>query len=219
MDEKQKEENILVFCAHSDDQIFGPGGTLAKYAKEGKNIYTYIFTYGELTHPHFKRQVIVKIRVKESQAADEEIKGQGVNFFGLSETKFIEEAKEKEIYSKISAIILEKKPTKIFTHNADDPHADHRAVNKIVLDSLEELKSNADVYAYDVWSPLSLAYRKNPKLVVDISKTFKVKIKALSHFESQKLAMLMLLWSVYAKAIKNGIFNGYRYAEVFYKIR
>ena len=219
MVEKNIDENILVFCAHSDDQIFGPGGALAKYAKEGKKIYTYIFTYGELTHPHFKRQVIIKIRVKESQKADAEIKGEGVSFFGLSETKFLEESKEKGIHEKIRDIIKEKTPTKIFTHNADDPHADHRAVNKIVLDAIEEVKSNADVYAFDVWSPLSLAYRKNPKLVVDISKTFKIKLKALRHFESQKLAMIMLLWSVYAKAIKNGIFNGYRYAEVFYKIR
>lgn len=219
MAEKDNIENILVFCAHSDDQIFGPGGALAKYAREGKKIYTYIFTYGELTHPHFKRKVIVKIRVKESQKADEEIKGCGVSFFGLTETKFFEETKEKGFHDKIRQIILEKNPTKIFTHNADDPHADHRAVNQIVLDAIEEVKSSADVYAFDVWSPLSLAYRKNPKLVVDISKTFRIKIKALGHFESQKLAMVLLLWSVYAKAIKNGLLNGYRYAEVFYKIR
>lgn len=212
-------ETILVFCAHSDDQVFGPGGTLAKYAREGKQVYTYIFTYGELTHPHFKRQVIVKIRVKESKKADDELKGSGVQFFGISEGKFFEESKEKGISKKIQDIILEKNPTKIFTHNADDPHADHRAVNKIVLDSLEEIKSNAELYAFDVWSPLSIAYRKNPQLIVDVSKTFKIKIRALTHFKSQKLAIFFLLWSVYAKAIKNGLLHGYRFAEVFYKIR
>ena len=213
------DENILVFCAHSDDHILGPGGTLAKYAREGKKIYTYIFSYGETSHPHFKRQVIVKIRVKEAKKADKEIGGTEVSFFGLSEGKFSEESKKKNIKKRIAEIINEKKPIKIFTHNSDDPHIDHRDVNKIVLEEFDELKCQADVYAFDIWSPLTLAYRRNPQLVVDISKTFKVKTRAFSYFKSQKLTAIMLLWSVYAKAIKNGIFHGYRFAEVFYKIR
>ena len=60
-----KQENIFVFCAHSDDQIFGPGATLAKYASVGKGIYTVIFSYGRLSHPHFREEVIIETRVKE----------------------------------------------------------------------------------------------------------------------------------------------------------
>lgn len=213
------KETILVFCAHSDDQILGPGGTLARYAKEGKQVFTYIFSYGETSHPHFKRQVIVELRVGEAQKADQEINGSGVTFFGLSEGKFLEEAKKRKLKKKIEAIILEKNPTKIFTHNSDDPHMDHRAVNKIVLDTMENIKSGADVYAFDIWNPFTLRNRDNPRLIVDIGNTFKTKIKALSHFKSQKVAMIMLLWSVYAKAIKNGLVHGYKVAEVFYKIR
>lgn len=41
-------ERILVIVAHSDDQMLGPGGTLVKYAKEGKEIHTVIFSYGAL---------------------------------------------------------------------------------------------------------------------------------------------------------------------------
>jgi len=213
------EENILVFCAHSDDEIFGPGGTLAKYAKEGKKVHTYVFSYGETSHPHFKRKVIIEMRVLEAQKADEEISGSGVTFFGLSEGNFLEEAKQKELKKKIEQIILEKNPVKIFTHNADDPHIDHRSVNKIIMEAIGEIKTRADVYAFDIWNPFTLRYRKNPRLIVDIGNTFKIKIKALSHFKSQKLTMLVLLWSVYTKAIINGWFHGYRAAEVFYKIR
>ncbi len=213
------DENILVFCAHSDDHILGPGGTLAKYAKEGKKVYTYIFSYGETSHIHMKREVIIKIRVSEAKKADEEIGGAGVCFFGLSEGKFDEDAERLHIKKRIGEIIREKNPTKIFTHNADDPHIDHRSTNKIVLDEFDEMKCHADVYAFDIWSPLTLAYRRNPQLIVDIKKTFNLKLKSFSHFKSQKLTSLTLLWSVYAKAIKNGFLHGYRFAEVFYKIR
>lgn len=214
------DENILVFCAHSDDHILGPGGTLAKYSKEGQKIYTYIFSYGETSHPHFKRKVIIKIRVQEAKKADKEIGGAGVSFFGLEEGTFLLDSEKKNIKKRIAEIILEKNPVKIFTHNSDDPHVDHRAVNSIVLDEIDELKCRSDVYAFDIWSPLTLAYRKNPQLIVDISKSFKTKTRALSHFKSQKIQMqIPLLWSVYAKAIKNGLLHGYRFAEVFYKIR
>ena len=33
---KKRNETILVFGAHSDDFVIGAGGTIAKYAQEGK---------------------------------------------------------------------------------------------------------------------------------------------------------------------------------------
>lgn len=214
-----KNENIIVFCAHSDDQIFGPGGTLAKYAKAGKKIHTYIFSYGEMTHPHLKREIIVKMRVDEAKRADKFINGCGVNFLGLAEGKFAKQAKEKNTIKKLINIIETKKPKAIFTHNSDDPHIDHRDVNKLTLTAYDKSKHKCDVYAYDVWSPITLTYRNNPKLVVDISNTFGIKINALKIFKSQIVAMIILLWSVYAKAIKNGLLHGFKFAEVFYKVR
>ena len=31
--------NILIFCAHSDDEAIGMGGTIAKYVAEKKKVY------------------------------------------------------------------------------------------------------------------------------------------------------------------------------------
>ncbi|HIH24915.1 TPA: hypothetical protein HA251_07820 [Candidatus Woesearchaeota archaeon] len=61
--------------------------------------------------------------------------------------------------------------------------------------------------------------RRNPRLSVDISSTFVRKLDALSAFKSQKVALFTLVWSVYTKAIANGLRRGTRYAEVFYKVR
>jgi len=64
-----------------------------------------------------------------------------------------------------------------------------------------------------------LRKRNLPKLVVDISSTFKQKRKALKAFGSQRLALFQLIPFVYAKAFFDGIDSDVKYAETFYKIR
>lgn len=210
---------IVVFCAHSDDQIFGAGGTLAKYAKEGKEIYTYIFSFGEMSHPWLKKHATVKMRVKESVNADNLIGGKGVRFFDLKEGKFPETGKKIGIKKEIEKVIMEKKPAKIFTHSADDPHPDHKTVNSMVLEVFDKVKCKCDVYSFDIWNIVMTKNRTAPKLIIDISDTFRVKIKALGLFKSQWAAKFSLLWSVYARAILNGIKARVKFAEVFRKIR
>jgi len=219
MNSDNTDNNIIVFCAHSDDQIFGAGGTLAKYAKEGKNIYTYIFSFGEFSHPWLKRNVSVKMRVKESYDVDRLIGGKGIRFFDLKEGTFPEDAKRLKINKEIEKIIRQKKPVKIFTHAVDDPHPDHSAMHRIVLDTFDKMGYKCDVYTFDIWNWFAVKDRHLPKLWVDISSTFKTKMAALRTFKSQKAAFMTLLPSTYAKAIIYGLRNGVKFAEVFRKIR
>jgi LmbE family N-acetylglucosaminyl deacetylase len=218
-EKEHTQECILIICAHSDDQIFGPGGTIAKYAKEGKKVFTIIFSYGEMTHPYYKKELAITTRVKESQDVDKFIGGQGAIFLGIEENKFMEQFKEKKMYPKLKRIILQHKPTRIFTHSLDDPHPDHRATNKLLLETLDRMKYKCDVYMFDVWTFLNFKKQHYPKIVIDITSTFKTKIKALKMFKSQQIALTTLLWSVYLKAWLHGKGNKTKYAEVFYKIR
>ena len=213
------KETVICFCAHSDDQIFGPGGTLAKYAKEGIKVITVIFSYGQLTHPHLKEEVIISTRVNESIKANDLIGGDQVLFFGLSEGKFTDEAKDKKVYSKIKHLLQEYNPSKLFIHSLDDLHPDHKAVYEIVTGVVNAMNFKGAVYAFDVWTPFNFRKREEPKLYVDITSNFKTKIKALRLFESQKIALYTLLWSVYVRAIVHGIEHGCRFAERFYKIK
>ncbi len=216
------KESVMVVCAHSDDQILGAGGTMAKYAKEGKKITTVIFSYGELSIVLRRKKHSVERRVKESQKADKIIGGSGVIFFGLTDTKVAQEIDEKDIIRKMIDIIKDKKPKKIFTHNLDDPHPDHRAVRKTVLDVLYEMNYKCDVYAFQIYTPVKIRRRNVPKLVVDISDTFKIKLEAIKAFRSQVNWYAFLNWpmlfSTFLRDFLNGINNNVRFAEVFYKI-
>jgi len=193
-------ESVMVICAHSDDQTFGPGGTVAKYAKEGKKIYTVIFSYGHISAPLMKKEVVASARVKEAKNVDKFIGGQGVVFLGIDENKFAEQFNQKKMYPKLKKLILEHKPSRIFTHSHDDPHPDHRALNKVLLETLDRMKYKCDVYVFDIWTLLNTKKQHHPKVVIDISNTFSTKVKALKMFESQKMSLFSLTWSVYLKA-------------------
>ncbi|HLD07230.1 MAG TPA: PIG-L family deacetylase [Candidatus Nanoarchaeia archaeon] len=212
------KQNVLVICAHSDDQILGPGGTLAKYAQQGKGIYTIVLSYGEASHIWYKRKVAVSIRKQESIEADKVIGGKEVRFFDLKEGKFREGA-TPAVMRELKRYIARIRPEKIFAHSPNDPHVDHRAAYRIVRDIFDGLGLQADLYAFDIWSPFHILQRDAPKMYVDITQTFPVKRQALACFRSQKMAMLNLGWSVYARAIINGIIAHAGYAERFVKVR
>jgi len=215
----KKKKSILVFCAHSDDEIFGPGATLAKYSRQGKKVYTVIFSYGESALAWLKPEVAIKTRIEEAKKADKVIGGSGILFFGLKEGRFPTEIDKKNIKNKIQKIILSKRPIKIFTHSLEDPHPDHRAVCNAVLNSLNGIKYKCDVYSFDVWNPFFATKTSLPKLYEDITETFSKKIEALKIFKSQKASLLALFWSVYVRAVVHGFNIHKKYAERFFKVR
>jgi len=61
------DDCILFLCAHNDDQIVGAGGTIAKYAKEGRKIVTIIFSFGETSMPYLQEKISRRTRVLESK--------------------------------------------------------------------------------------------------------------------------------------------------------
>jgi len=214
-------DNIIIFCAHNDDNLLGVGGTIARYASEGMNIVTVIFSYGESSHPWLKAKVTQDMRKKECEEANKVIGGNDIIYFGLKDSKLEEEVNKNKtkIENKIKEIIDKFKPKKIFTHAFSDPHPDHKAVTNALLHVLDKNKIKYDVYSYCVWDPIEMDKNKFPNLVVDISKHYGTKLKALKCHKSQKITMISLLWNVLRKDLFNGIKNHCRFAEVFYKIR
>jgi len=214
-------KNIIIFCAHNDDNLFGAGGTIAKYAREGLNIITVIFCYGESSHPWLKKKVTKEMRKKECEEANKIISGGEIIYLGLKDPGMRNdiEKNKKTLKNKIKQIIDKYKPAKIFTHSPNDPHPDHKAVTSTLLEVLDENKMEYDIYTYGVWNPIEVDNGKHPKLVVNISKDYNTKLRALRCHRSQKITMFSLLWNVLRKDFFNGLENKCKFAEVFHKIR
>lgn len=212
--------SILVIGAHSDDQVIGPGGAMAKYAKQGYDVHTIILSFGEASHPYFRREIIAKTRIKEAQRADKIIGGKGVTFLGLKEFKFEKDFDKRNIAKNLKKIIRKIKPVKIFTHSSDDAFPDHRATFSIVLKLYKEMKLTADLYTFEIWHLFNIKKRKSPKLVIDTTDTFKIKEKAFDAFKSQKNMIINgLFFLTQIKDLVSGIKHNCKHAEVFYKVR
>jgi len=214
---RKRKETVIVCSAHSDDFVIGAGGTIAKYTAEGKKVIAIIFTFGEKSLPWLKEHVAKKVREDETVGAEKIMDCETI-FFDLREFKFAEDYKDKKMDKEILSLLKKAKPNKIFTHSGEDPHPDHRAINKITLELYQKLEKKPEVYVYSVWNPISFR-TKYPSLYVDITKTFGKKLKALKAFRSQKVHVAYPLFLLLYRAIKNGIKIRKLFAEQFYRIK
>ena len=141
---------------------------------------------------------------------------------GIQEFKRKKESDKKEAIKKVKGLIKKYKPSKIFCHSKFDIHQDHRFVNKVVLKAIKDMDYKKEVYTFDVWNPaniLDIIKKPNPKLCVDITKTFKTKLKAIEAYKSQKIYTYQLLPAVHYNARLTATKMGSKFAECFEKIQ
>ena len=209
---------VVIICAHSDDQAIGAGGYIAKLAKEGAQVRTIIASFGEQSHPHLKEKEVRTMRVLESKRADRILGGAGVMFLGLREGNLRKEYDSRDLHPRLVEHVERFAPDLIITHSSDDPHPDHRAVHKIVLHVHDSTKLRCEVWTFDIWNLWNLK-RRTPRVIIDVTDTFRRKLDAIEAFKSQKVAIVTLLLPVYARAILWGLRRHVRFAEGFYKVR
>src|SRR3989338_9546320 len=178
--------SILIFCAHSDDEAIGMGGTIAKSVAEGKKVIKIVFSHGEKSSPHLQEEVVKKARFQETDKASSFI-GISVNKnLGLADMKLKSEVQKPFVTRKLRDIILLTHPEKIYIPSALDPHPDHQAVNSIILEVVRSLKKHYPVYAFEVWN---VVRETHPRVYVDISSYIKIKMIYIKMFKSQWVYM------------------------------
>lgn len=212
------QETILVITAHGEYPAFGAGGTLAKYAREGKRIRTIIFSYGELSLPHLKPEIVAKTKQREAQKADAILGGKGIEYLGLKDATMLIDIRKKETEQKLIQMIEKENPNKIFTHGTNALTTYNYATGQVIKKLIKEDKIKCPVYAFDKWWAIKLTKRNLPKLVVDVTDTFGTKTEAIKAHKSEASTYTGFGWLIHLKARLNGWKNGFRYAEVFDRI-
>jgi LmbE family N-acetylglucosaminyl deacetylase len=138
MNEKKR---LLAVVAHPDDESFGIGGTLAKYAAEGVDVHVVIATDGAAGSVaegfEDKREQLVAIRAEELKAAAP-VLGVTLHQLGYRDSGYINDpanqhpdafiqADEDEAVCRIVKLIREIRPQVVITHDETGGyyHPDH----------------------------------------------------------------------------------------------
>ncbi len=176
---------ILVFAPHNDDEILGVGGTIAKYVKEGHEVYVCEATSG-LTNP----KLVQTIKDEAIRAHD---------LLGIKETIFLElpvvaikDTPTIDVNSKFEKVVRDIKPEIAFIPHKGDMHIDHAEVAKAAMVALRPIENPQlkEIYAYETlseteWNTPTVDNVFLPNCYVDITDFIDLKKQAMACFETQ----------------------------------
>lgn len=145
---------LLVILAHPDDESFGPGGTLAKYAQTGTAVHYLCGTRGESgtvdAHLMNGYRDVAELRTNELLCASKALGLAGVHFLGYrdsgmvgtddnSHQESLHNAPLDDVAQRIITYIDKLKPDAIITHDqfGGYGHPDHIKLHQATLRAYE----------------------------------------------------------------------------------
>jgi LmbE family N-acetylglucosaminyl deacetylase len=224
-------QRVLVVTAHPDDSEFGAGGTVAKLVREGKQVSYCILTNGNKGSGDraMTAERLVEIRAEEQRNAARVLGVEAVDFLGFPDCE-LEDTRETRMA--VTAAIRRHRPDLLIaqnpmrTKNLGASHRDHRVAAGIALDCVYPLARDHMAFPELLDQGLEphkvkevhLMWWDQPEVVVDISDTIDLKLKALACHASQLKDMAAVEKRVRERGAELGKPKGYAYAEAFDKI-
>ena len=223
-------ERVLVVTAHPDDAEFGAGGTVARFVKEGREVTYVIVTNGNKgsSDRAMTPDRLRGIRESEQRNAARMLGVERVEFLGYEDGE-VEDTRElrrdvtREIRRARPDLIIAQNPHR--TYNLYGSHRDHRITAGVVLDCVYPLARDHMSFPelmpeYEPHKVLEvyLMQWQRPRLVVDITTTMDLKLKALACHASQLPNFAAVEARVRERAAVLGKSKGYAYAETFDRI-
>ncbi len=124
--------SVLAFGAHGDDLEMFCGGTLARCAERGDQVYMCVVTDGR-GRPKGDPDQIAAICKSEAQASADVI-GAELVWLGVPDGGLKNDDATRHLFIET---IRRAQPDVIITHPADDYHPDHRNTHHLVLDAAQ----------------------------------------------------------------------------------
>lgn len=216
-------EKVLVIAPHADDEVLGCGGTIAKYAKAGYEVYVLIMTNASIGAPElFTTDQVHGIR-KEA-ILSHNLLGVKKTFFEDFPAPSLNAYPEYKLSIAISKVVNVIKPTIVFVPHPGDMHQDHKAIYRSALVALRpqgDIKVKR-ILCYETlsetdWTPMN-EKPFVPNYFIDITNSFDDKISSMECFKSQlkDFPHSRSLEALEALAKYRGATIGVKRAEAFY---
>ncbi|MBW8000471.1 MAG: PIG-L family deacetylase [Planctomycetes bacterium] len=188
------QKKILVVAAHPDDEVLGCGGTIARLAQEGNDVYVAILGEGITSRYESQKDVDEKLVDALRKHAHEVSNILGVKelfLYNLPDNRF-DTLPLLDIVKKIEGLIEKIKPEIIFTHYDGDLNIDHVLTVRAVLTATRPLPEQIvrKIYAFEIpssteWSFSQTVRAFSPNVFMDISSDLEKKLEAMQVYESE----------------------------------
>lgn len=212
---------ILVYAPHNDDEVLGVGGTMAKYIKQGHEVYVCEAT-SMLSRPDLVKRI-------QREALDAH------RYLGVKETFFlniptvgIKDTPTVEVNARFEEIVKKIRPEIAFIPHKGDMHIDHGEVSKAAMVAHRPI-SNPQlraIYAYETlseteWNIPSVENAFVPNSYSDITEFIGIKMEAMKCYQSQvkKFPHPRSLKAIEALSNLRGSTIGVNNAESFMLVR
>lgn len=208
----------LVICAHDDDEVIGPGGTIRKLTNAGVEVTTVIFARGNEGYQSIdERDTILARRVVERGAAQKIL---GTAHSMAHDYPDFANLDCEDVYRKVIEAVRTARPHVVFTHLAGDYLA-HRTLARVAPEAVWQAGWRCSLELGEPWQvdrlyqfPI-LDLVAKPSHVVDITDTFRAKLEAMRAYQSQHEVVAGILAQIEAKARAYGSLVGVEYGEAF----
>jgi LmbE family N-acetylglucosaminyl deacetylase len=170
--------NVLAIGAHFDDVELGCGGTLARHARAGDNVYVYVATVSGFSNQYNEAVRSSDIALAEAQRA---MKCLGVKDMICGQFRTLEVEFVDALNIEILRLVEDKKIDLALSHWPGDVHHDHQAVGRASLHACRHVQQQL-LYRSN-WYHSTHDFRGN--FYVDITETWDAKEKAILSHESE----------------------------------
>jgi LmbE family N-acetylglucosaminyl deacetylase len=224
-------ERVMVVTAHPDDPEFGAGGTIANLVRDGCQVTYLIVTNGNKGSGDrtMTPERLTLIRREEQHNAARELGVEWVEFLGYEDGE-VEDTRQlrldvtRQIRRWRPDLIIAQHPDRTF-RNFFGWHRDHRITGGVVLDCVYPLAR--DHLAFPELLPEQEPHRvrevhliqwEQPDLVIDITDSMDLKLKAIARHASQVGDVGTVEARVRRRAASLGEVKGCAYAEGFDRV-
>jgi LmbE family N-acetylglucosaminyl deacetylase len=184
----------LIIAAHPDDEVLGCGGTIARLAQKGHEIYVAILGEG-ITSRYDKRESAKLALVEELRDCSRKVADllciTELFLYDLPDNRF-DTIPLIDVIKIIEERIERLQPEVIYTHHGGDLNIDHTITHRAVLTATRPVVGCPvkKIYEFEVpssteWSFSQLQSAFQPNVFIDITETLEKKIKAMAVYESE----------------------------------
>lgn len=211
---------VLVFAPHNDDEVLGVGGTIAKYAESGHDVYVCEVTSGS--------DINLVNRIKNEALEAHHILGVKETFFMELPVVGLKETATVTINGRFREVIRLVRPEIVFLPHKGDIHIDHQETTKAAMVALRPMENPQlkEIYSYETlseteWNVPSAENAFIPNVYSDVSDQLRKKLDAMSCYRAQlyEFPHPRSLGAIEALARFRGSTVGCRGAEAFMLVR